>query len=262
MPAATYVGTARVGAPVCLAPCAATPSGWSSWFGRAGTRGFAAEASSWPSISGATDAVSPHSDASFSSEAGCVYKTVVSTQCFMERGEDGSPTRRCETLRRRFRQCPGRPVEELESTVEKSTEDHFPASSSSNEIAEGWPFSAGESSNREYLEGPTPIDLPTAKFFEDFFALAQQLQQGMDQEAGRQHDRLEPALPHGIPPGLLPPLVGEAEPDQQGRSLFGWLFGGSSTAPNQPEGSGPPNTGGKRGEPKQYQDYERDFQEI
>lgn len=33
-------------------------------------------------------------------------------------------------------------------------------------------------------QGPTPLDLPPAKLFEEFFELAQQLQKGMEQEAG------------------------------------------------------------------------------
>lgn len=52
----------------------------------------------------------PHTDGaeSAASEVGCSYRTLVTTECHVEPGPDGAPVRRCEMLRRTFRQCPGR----------------------------------------------------------------------------------------------------------------------------------------------------------
>eukprot|EP00951_Prasinocladus_malaysianus_P031442 scaffold301396_cov42-Prasinocladus_malaysianus.AAC.1 len=108
-PFAAYVGTAAAGVPVLVAPCGASPSGWSSWFGRGGIgcRGLAAEASTaWPGAASGAPAAAAAS-AGGSDEVGCSYRTTVTTQCFVEPDAAGHPVRRCETIRRRFRQCPG-----------------------------------------------------------------------------------------------------------------------------------------------------------
>ena len=114
---ASHVGVVRVASgtsPVQLVPCVATPSGW-GWplfFGRAGARGLAAEATSvWPALGSSgpdSTSASPVTREGFRDEAGCVYRTVVSKECFLETKTDGGPIRRCETLRRTFRQCAGR----------------------------------------------------------------------------------------------------------------------------------------------------------
>ncbi|CEM04065.1 unnamed protein product [Vitrella brassicaformis CCMP3155] len=54
---------------------------------------------------------------------GCTYSTQISTQC----RNDGSG-RKCETIKRVFRRCPGRPLEEVECTRETTDGDDAPLS--------------------------------------------------------------------------------------------------------------------------------------
>ena len=56
-----------------------------------------------------------------SPEDNCSVSTVESKNCRIEEGPDGKLVQRCEVLRRGLRQCPGKPVEELESTREETT---------------------------------------------------------------------------------------------------------------------------------------------
>jgi len=208
----------------------------------------------WPA---AAASVQPETSAT---EAGCSYRSLVSTHCHVEPGPDGSPVRRCETLRRTFRQCPGRPTEELESTTEETTVEPLHASPSLGDIGgESWMMRPGERYGGapgvpfpDSSAGAIPGELPAAKLFDEFFALAQQLQAGLEHDIGSNPD-LQAALPPGmLPPGMQPPHTGEP---QRAPSLFQWLFGSkndSSTGPStrQPSSSTP------------YNGYERDFQDV
>jgi hypothetical protein len=61
-----------------------------------------------------------------SSEVGCSYKTIVRTQCQTEINRDGKPVRRCEKIQQRFLLCPGLPMEEIERSLESSTDTLSP----------------------------------------------------------------------------------------------------------------------------------------
>jgi len=193
--------------PVSVVSCVFTPAGCPPWmnFGRNGIRGFATEASSTvPYASQVSDSTLHSGVSEFSggvSDSTCSFKTVVSTRCYMETGPGGAPTRRCETLRRKFRQCPGMPVEEVESSVEETTgEDLKPTLP---DFPDSWPFSGGDHPGDQGrpLDGLMPGDLPAAKLFEDFFELAQRLQRDMGISEGE--PRAPPCLLRVCPPARL-----------------------------------------------------------
>eukprot|EP00873_Tetraselmis_striata_P017032 jgi/Tetstr1/437296/TSEL_002780.t1 len=198
----------------------------------------------------------PHTDGaeSAASEVGCSYRTLVTTECHVEPGPDGAPVRRCEMLRRTFRQCPGRPMEELESTTEETTvEPLTSAPSSAAALGEPWMMRPGEryggGKDPDFLDIPRgghPGELPAAKMFDEFFALAQQLQAGLDQEIEN-----NPELQAALPSGMLPPDVArrQLEPPEPRPGLFQWLFGGG-------------RSGGRPPSATTYNGYERDFQDV
>merc|ERR1711869_55862 len=66
-------------------------------------------------------ALSTPSEPDETEQSGCSMSTVESKKCRLEEGPDGKPVQKCEILRRVMRQCPGKPVEELESTREETT---------------------------------------------------------------------------------------------------------------------------------------------
>ena len=72
---------------------------------------------------------------------GCSVSKLESKTCTtVVEGPDGNPVRKCEVVRRLLRRCPGKPVEEVESTREETTESlgsgHADLASSSPDFAQ------------------------------------------------------------------------------------------------------------------------------
>ena len=71
---------------------------------------------------------------------GCSISKLESKTCTTVEGPDGKPVRKCEVVRRLLRRCPGKPVEEVESTREETTESlgsgHADLASSSPDFAQ------------------------------------------------------------------------------------------------------------------------------
>lgn len=135
--------------------------------------------------------------------AGCSIRTLEAIDCRVEYGPDGAPHRKCQRILRKFRECPGRPAEEIETAVSHS------------DLAEADPFL------RLPPEQPDVLTPHIGEAFEEFFKIAEELSkklahEGEEVSAGAQQQQ-QPSNSNrsgDAAHGLLGRLFGRPKPTE------------------------------------------------
>eukprot|EP00210_Caulerpa_lentillifera_P000110 g105.t1 len=73
----------------------------------------------------------------FSKDPHCSYRFIQTLHCFTEVHEKGIPQQKCQRIYKKFRECPGRPVEVFEN-VEDNVDPKSVMKSRSSDLQEGF----------------------------------------------------------------------------------------------------------------------------
>eukprot|EP00891_Asterochloris_glomerata_P002488 jgi/Astpho2/2488/fgenesh1_pg.00048_%23_17_t len=133
----------------------------------------------------------------------CEYRTFESTECWLEADEQGKPARRCKTLIKRFRTCPGMPRQEISTKQETYTDTNVNVDTTRGldvPATESTPVTSSLPADAAATQAPVQADL--GEIFEQFMSYALSLQQDLagaprkqlyaESEPGRQdQDRIE-----------------------------------------------------------------------
>mmetsp|Transcript_7445 Transcript_7445/g.26537 ORF Transcript_7445/g.26537 Transcript_7445/m.26537 type:complete len:191 (+) Transcript_7445:92-664(+) len=165
---------------------------------------------------------------------GCTYSTSESITCRSVPDEDGRLKQKCERVRRKFRQCPGRPREEVEVVTEETTDE---GGANMQLPFGGWGNALGGAEELQPGERPeVPFGGPSEDPLEGIFRRMLEMQRSL-----------------GLP--IPEELFRTYEDKQEGHSsgFLNRMFGGGSQERH--------DRSPKNKEPK-FGEYEKDFQEV